>query len=143
MNPSRPLSLTLVAWIFILLAASSAWQIISQLCHGRLFLNFGVLFVFIGRGLLQLRPRARDWALAIVFLFWFVLVLCLFFGLFGASVFWSGKAATGWEKAGILLGSGLFYGSILAWMTRVLTRQDIVDLFHPPLPPLTETDFFR
>jgi hypothetical protein len=67
----RPGSLIAVAWIFIAVGILSAIDIIWSLYNRRLSLNLGVLFFFIGHGLLRLSPVARLWALIFI---WFQLI---------------------------------------------------------------------
>jgi hypothetical protein len=63
MRTRIPTQLKLVAWIFILGGISAAIEILIEASNGRANLNFGILGVFIGIGLLRLRPGWRTLAL--------------------------------------------------------------------------------
>ena len=131
MTPKRPLALTIIAWLFIIAGVFSAWDLVSHIWQGHLSLNLGVLFIFLGRGLLRLRPVARDWALGVVVLGWIVLaVVVVTTGVFGAGEvrFWD-VVVTGWRRVLAVFGFSIIWGALLAWMTRVLLRQGVKDLF--------------
>jgi hypothetical protein len=131
MSKIRPLSITILAWVFIIAGAYSIWDVVSGLWQHRLPLNFGVLFVFLGRGLLRLRPAALSWALALTVLGWICLAvafICLLCGL--GDVRFGHEIVTGARRLFIVIGGAVIYGAFLTWVTRVVTRRDIVDLFH-------------
>lgn len=130
MNTKRPLPLTIVAWLFIIAGIFSAWEMVSGLWQGRLSLNLGVLFIFLGRGLLRLRPAAHTWALGVVVLGWLLLVVVVITGgIFNYGVVRFGDTiVTGWQRLLTLLGFVVIYGALLAWVTRVLVRHQ--DLFR-------------
>ena len=133
MTKVRPSSLTIVAWLFIISGGFSAYDIISGLWQQRVSLNFGVLFIFIGGGLLKLRPAAHSWALAMVVLAWFILavaVICSFCGL--GTVRIGHEEVTGGHRYLAIIGIAVLFGTLLAWMSRVLTSRDVVELFHWP-----------
>src|SRR5437762_3541841 len=60
-----PASLKIVAWLFILFGISSAIEIVVAIFQGRLSFNFGVVGIFVGRGLLRLQPGWRTCALVL------------------------------------------------------------------------------
>src|SRR5438045_1409366 len=64
-KPKLPASVIAVAWLFIAIAILSAIDIIVSVFFQHLSLNFGVLFIFIGRGLLNRSNTARLWALTL------------------------------------------------------------------------------
>jgi len=131
MSKIRPLSITILAWLFIIAGSFSIWDVVSGLWQHRLSLNFGVLFVFLGRGLLRLRPAALSWALAITVLGWVCLAVALICVLCGlGDVRFGPEIITGARRLLIVIGGAVIYGAFLTWVTRVVTRRDIVDLFH-------------
>lgn len=125
----RPVSITIIAWLFIIVGLLSAWDIISGFWEKRISLNFGVLFIFLGRGLLRLQPAALTWALAITFLGWIGLAVFMIISLFG-EVRFGNEVLTGAPRLFVLLGFAIIYGAILTWMTVVLRRKEIEDLFR-------------
>jgi cytochrome c oxidase subunit IV len=136
MNDTQPIptSLKVVAALFILSGISSLIEIIVSLLNGQLSLNFGVLGLFIGRGLLRLGPTSRTWALVFT---WFALVITpvaaliflnnagpLDFKLFGINL---GQVP---QAAGVIAAVAFFL--VVLWQYRVLTRPDIRALFRVP-----------
>ena len=65
-NP-LPLSLRVVAWLAILFGIGSVVDVVVGLFHGRLSLNFGVLQIPAGFGLLRLN---RAWRRFVLFFLW-------------------------------------------------------------------------
>jgi hypothetical protein len=132
MNTKRPLPLSIVAWLFIIAGVFSVWDLASQLWYGWFSLNTGVLFIFLGRGLLRLRPAAHTWALVVVVLGWVLLaVVIIACGIFDSGVVRFGDTVvTGWQRQLTLLGIVTIYGALLAWVTRILLRDEIEDMFR-------------
>lgn len=136
MNASQPIptSLKVVAALFILTGISSLIEILVSLQHHRISLNFGILGLFIGPGLLRCSPTWRAWALACTWialagipLAGLIFLLApgpLHFRLFGQDV---GDAP---KVAGVALLIPAFL--IALWQYRVLTRPDVHALFRPP-----------
>ena len=62
-----PLSLKIAAWIFIIEGIFAIIDVITAIVQQRISINFGVLYLFIGIGLLKL--RRGWWICAILFLF--------------------------------------------------------------------------
>lgn len=78
MKTRTPIQLKLVAWIFILGGISAAIEILIDASNGRTNLNFGVIGVFIGIGLLRLRAGWRTLALILLLItLAFIPVLCV------------------------------------------------------------------
>jgi hypothetical protein len=131
MRTRIPIPLKLVGWIFILGGISAAIEILIDASNGRTNLNFGVLGVFIGIGLLRLRTGWRTLALvllviALVFIpILSVLALStpgnLSFNIFGQKV-----AALSPPMFLILL--AVFF-VFTFWQFRVLLRPDVRALF--------------
>lgn len=70
-NAGIPTSLKIVALIFIFSGLYSTWNILDAASKGTLSLNFGVLNLFAGMGLLKLNRECRIFALIIL---WIVMV---------------------------------------------------------------------
>jgi hypothetical protein len=134
---SIPTSLKVVAALFILSGISSLIEIIVSLLHGHISINFGVLGLFIGAGLLRLNPTWRTWALVftwialvgapLVGLIFLIVPGSLDFELFGQPVGHAPKAA------GVAVAVVVFL--VALWQSRVLTRPGVRALFRPPPPP--------
>ena len=70
-NESAPTSLTIVAWFFILGGVCSVIEVIVSLIHSHIDLNFGVLGLFIGSGLLRF---SRGWRTCALVFLWIALI---------------------------------------------------------------------
>ena len=127
-----PRSLKIVAALFVLSGVLSALGVLVSLAHGHVRLNLGVLCIFVGYGLLRLRPGWRTWALVftwITLLVAPVLVLLVLFGHCPAyfSVFGQRVGSAPPELAAV---AGVCFFAFGVWQYRVLTRPDVVRLFH-------------
>lgn len=128
----RPLSLLLVAVIFILAGLGALWEMVSALFGSAVDINFGVLALFAGIGLLRLRPRWRICALVFV---WFLFAVVLF--LVGALIFAPdsveltlfGMQSTGAQSPLVAWLSMALFGAFVSWIYHVLTRHDVRRLF--------------
>ena len=122
-----PTSLKIVAILFILGGVSAAIQMVTAFAHGKVILNFGVLELFVGPGLLALRPGWRTCALVDL---WAAMILVpisgflmlshsgnLDFGLTGRKVGDLPKAV------GLAMIAVMFALSVRKY--RVLTRPDV------------------
>jgi hypothetical protein len=131
---SVPLSLKIVAALFVLGGISSIIEVITSLTQGTLNLNFGVLGLFIGIGLLRL---SRPWRTCALVFLWIAMIgiplIAIFFmiasgpldfTLFGQKV---GQASKG---LGILLAIVVF--ALAVWQYWVLTRPEVRKLFRVP-----------
>ena len=129
-----PTSLRVVSFLFILGGVLSTIEVIGSLMLGNLNINFGVLALFIGPGLLRLSQGWRTCAL--VFL-WIAIIaipiIAILFmttsgpldvKLFGQKV---GRAP---KELGISLAGLMFL--LAVWEYRVLTRPDVRRLFGMP-----------
>lgn len=126
-----PLSLKIVAALFILGGISSIVDVITSLTQGNLNLNFGVLGLLVGIGLLRF---SRGWRTCALVFLWIALI-CLplvalvFLFLAGAvnyTIFWQ-NMGEGSRWLGVALAAVLFV--VVLWQYRVLTRPDIRNLF--------------
>jgi hypothetical protein len=129
-----PASLRVVAFLFILGGVFSLIEVIVSLMHSYININFGVLGLFIGPGLLRL---SRGWRTCALVLLWIAMigiaiVAVLFmtisgpldFKLFGQKV---GHAS---KELGLVLAAVVF--ALALWQYRVLTRSDVRRLFGLP-----------
>ena len=131
-SEDSPFALKVVAWLFILMGIFAVIQIVAMLMHNHVDLNFGVLGLWIGPGLLRHR---RGWrTCALVF---------LWIGLIGIPLFMLlslGRSSLDFKVFGIPMGRiptvlGLclvapFFFLIL-WQYRVLINPHIRRLFYP------------
>jgi hypothetical protein len=129
-----PTSLKVVAILFVLGGAFSLVEVVVSLMHGNVNMNFGVLGLFIGPGLLRLR---RGWrTCALVF---------LWIGIIGAPIvavifittsrpldlaIFDHKVGHASKEFGIAIAALLF--GLAVWQYRVLTRPDVCALFGGP-----------
>jgi hypothetical protein len=126
-----PISLKIVAVLFILSGISCVVEIVVALMYNRIDINFGVLSLFIGGGLMRL---SRGWRTCALFFLWIGLILTptiaamfilasrpLDFTVFGQQVGTIPK-----ELGAGLAAIGFF---LVLWQYRVLTRPDIRRLF--------------
>ena len=130
-NRAAPVSLKIVAGLFILIGICAAIETVISLMHNSANINFGVLGFLIGPGLLRF---SRDWRTCALFFLWIVLIGVPVFALllmvqhapldlkvFGQKV---GEAP---KELG--LGAALVGFLLALWQYRVLTRPDIRKLF--------------
>jgi len=130
---SRPLSLIIVAGLFILVGAEAAWQTIAKSSPGHLFINPLLLSIFVGIGLFRL---GRVWRYIALTGIWFLIVMCAI--NFVAPLMFPANQdiytlAAFWSAMPVLI-NGTNWGFILAllllgWMRWVLARKDVYDLF--------------
>jgi len=128
----RPLSLVIVAVLFILAGVAAAWDVVSSLFHSRVSFNFCVLMLFAGIGLLRFKRGWRTCALAFVWVFFagaFLGLGVLIFspeswtiGLFGSESTAAQRPVIPWLFLICLILLSL-------WVYRTLTRRDIRRLF--------------
>ena len=132
MNQSIPISLKIVAWLFIISGVSAAIEIVVSLMNNHINLNFGVLGIFIGIGLFNLRDGWRICGLVFIWiaiiLMPIVFLIMLFssgpldFSVFGQKVGHVGK--------GVIIIPGLLFYALILWERWVLSRSDIKGLFQ-------------
>ena len=126
------MSLTIVAILFILGGISAAIEIIVSLVHSHVNLNFGVLGIFIGRGLLKL---SRGWRTCALVFTWIALIgipliALLFISARGQLDFKVLGQTVGHTSKGFgLLVAGIA-SAVALWQYRVLTRPDVNELFQ-------------
>ena len=126
-----PLALKIVAVLFILGGIFAVIEVIVSLMNNRININFGVLGIFIGFGLLRLSQGWRTCALVFTWIGLIVIPIIgilflshsgpLDFSLFGQKV---GHAS---RELGVGMVVVLFVYTV--WQYRVLTREDVRYLF--------------
>ena len=130
-RPSLPPSLRAVAYFTILVGIGTALTIIADLFHDRLNLNFAVLEIPAGFGLLRLSRGWRTFTLCMVctgILAFAVLALLLLFSPGMTSITVNGASLPHWDRRLLMAASVLALG-VQIWEYRVLTRPDIRRLF--------------
>ena len=130
-NRQIPTSLKVVAILFILGGISAVIEVLVSLAHSHLNINFGVLGLFIGPGLLALRPGWRTCALVFLWIAMIGIPIIaivmlghsgpLDFKVLGQNV---GHAS---KELGLAIAVILFL--LALWQYRVLTRPDVRRLF--------------
>lgn len=133
--PAIPSALKIVAWLFIIGGICAVIEVVVALTQNRISINFGVLGLFIGPGLLKLR---RGWRTCALVFLWIGLIAFPIIFLLGLS----GTIPAYFEVFGIKLaripswwvsvGSIPFF-LLVFWEYRVLTRPGVRALFG--LPP--------
>ena len=126
-----PVALRVLAWLFVITGVWAIADTIVGAFNHRYILNFGVLGLIIGIGLLRLAPAARAWALVLSY---FTLVsaaaVAVFvvlapgegeFSVFGKSF---GEAP---RSAGVALAVVAIL--VALWQIRVLTKGEVRELF--------------
>lgn len=132
MKPKAPISLKIVAWLFIFSGVCAAIEIFVSLINSHINLNFGVLGIFIGMGLLDFRDGWRICGLVFI---WIGLILgpIIFLVMLSASgpldlnVF--GQKVGHVSKGAIIIPVFAIY-SLLLWKRWVLSRVDIKTMFQ-------------
>jgi hypothetical protein len=131
MSPSQiPGDLRAVAWVFVAFGILAAIEIIVALTQNRVSINFGVLGIFVGRGLLRVRPGWRTCGLVFI---WIALIGAPLFALgsfctrgvvrFNSHVIGGAEG----KIIALLLCGGIFL--LHVWEYSVLTRPDVRRLF--------------
>ncbi len=111
-----PVSLKVVAWLFIIWGIYSVIRVVVVFNHGAIYVNLGVLGLFIGPGLLKLRPAWRTCALVF-----------LWIGLIAISI----AILASLSRPGTLVLCVVYFLLVL-WQYSVLTRPEIRALFGLP-----------
>src|SRR5262249_21921903 len=129
-----PTSLKIVAFLFILGGILALTEAIVSLTYGQIYLNFAVLGLFIGPGLLRL---SRGWRTCALVFLWIALIgapvvavlLISASGPFDLKLF-------GQQVGDVSKGFGVAFIAVMFvlawWQYRVLTRADVRRLFGLP-----------
>jgi hypothetical protein len=129
-----PTSLKVVAFLFFLGGIFALIEVVVSLAHGKLNLNFGLLGLFIGPGLLRF---SRGWRTCALVLLWIAMIgipiVAIFFmfasgpidfKVFGQKVGHASKGLT------TVFAAVMFVLEV--WQYRVLTSQHVRRLFGVP-----------
>jgi hypothetical protein len=130
--------LVVVAVLFITAGAFALLEVLVSLVNGELDLNFGVIALLVGPGLLRL---SRGWRTCALVLLWVSLIgLPIFSVLFLAHGGPLDFSLFGQKVGEVSVLHGLAFGAVLfaltQWQYRVLTRPDVRRLFEPAAPTL-------
>jgi len=139
-----PISLKIVAWLFIFFGVCSVIEIIVSLLHNNININLGVLGLFIGPGLLRL---SRGWRTCALVFIWIALIGLPVFALLAltargpADLKLFGQLIGHAPKELALVGTAVLF-LLALWEYRVLTRPDVRGLFGlvPGQPPAQGAD---
>jgi hypothetical protein len=126
----QPISLIVVAALFILIGAGAVWDIASDLVRGRVDLDLTAISLFIGIGLLRRQERWRRCALLVITMGFALVVLFTGVGLsvVGRLTAFGHEFAAA-DRSWDVLGVALVTTSVLGWMHWVLTLRSIRQLF--------------
>lgn len=127
----RPASLLAVAALFLLVGLYALWDMATGTSRDGLTLNFGVVGLAIGPGLLSLRPAWRRAALAClgiaVAVVAFAALLLMFAGNVRIDLLGRVVDGSAHRPIGLLAAAGAV--AVIAWAWAVLAREDIRRLF--------------
>lgn len=141
----RPVSLLIVAILFLIGGSLAVWEVVDSLMHDRISVNLAVCLLFVGVGLLKLKASSRWWAIAWI-VFGYLLCAILLYGYFLLGDFNALQVITGKNELQgplrFILGSSipLAFALMLFWMHHTLRRPDIVALFQKPETQDGESD---
>lgn len=110
----------------------AAWEVIYDLFHSHVNLNFTVLMFPVGIGLLKGRASSRGWAKFWIGLFSLVLGgLLVFYPFFGDSysVNWFDEELTGFLRHATAVGVPIIFLLIATWMWRSLSLPSVAPFF--------------
>lgn len=131
MEQNIPVSLKIVAWLYIITGISAGIDIMGSLTSDRPVANLVVIHFFAGVGLLKLRADWRTYSLVVI---WLSLINTLqaFCEMLSATVSIDfvlfGKKVGNFSKpTSLIFGAAIF--TLIIWVYRVLTRPDVKELF--------------
>ncbi|MCP4645338.1 MAG: hypothetical protein GY851_33150 [bacterium] len=130
-RPQIPTPLKVVAYLFILGGVLAVLEVLMALLHSSINLNFGVLGLFVGPGLLRL---SRGWRTCGLVLIWIgmvgiAIVGVLMLGYSGPIDFTLFGAKVGYVPKGVGVVMCMLLFGLLVWEYYVLTRPDVRRLF--------------
>jgi hypothetical protein len=131
MKQNIPVSLKIVAWLFIITGIFAGINILGSLTSDRPVANLVVIHLFAGVGLLKLRADWRTYSLVVI---WLSLINTLqaFDEVLSATVpidfvLFGRKVGDFSKPISLIFGAAIFI--LLIWAYRVLTRPDVKELF--------------
>ena len=127
----NPISLNIVAAIFLFFGVVSVLLMVESLVRGTFYFNIGFMCLPVAWGLSRRRPVWRMLAMIVITIgmvsVWIVGALVLL-GHESLALRWRGETFLETSKwAGVLVLGGMFVA--LFWMYRILIRRDIKQLF--------------
>jgi hypothetical protein len=128
----RPASLKIVAFLFIVSGFASAWDGSSGLSHGRINLDFGILALFVGIGLLGFKRGWRTCALGMVWLSFLFTALALGKLIIlpeSVMIRWGDLHSTAAQRPIMVWVLVTAFNLLVAWVYWVLTHRDVRRLF--------------
>ena len=131
MNKDIPTSLIVVAWLFIIGGTHSLIEMLYSLTTNHININFSVINIFAGIGLLKLRSGWRTYSLVVTWLVLIISPLALLWLLAKASpldLHLFGQKVDSISTSSVLIFYSIIY-AIEIWKYRVLIRPDIKELF--------------
>ena len=129
---NKPVSLVIVAWIYIVAGLLACLDILIGLFSGRIHINLGALCLFAGIGLIRLQNGWRICALVFIWLLFAVIGLLILFGIFSpqsVSVTVFSDVSNAANRPIIFLLMIILVLVPSYWIYRVLTRPDVKLLF--------------
>ena len=126
------MSLIVIAVLFLLSGIYQAIDVCVSLAHSKLSFNFGVLGIFVCFGLLRF---SSGWRICALIFIWFGIVAALVFGVIllrnqsPVPVSFFGHTF-GFSSPALALFAAFLFLISYGWQYRVLTREDVVRLFH-------------
>ena len=128
----RPTRITFIGILFIVGGGLAAWEILADLFRNRVNLNFGVLMLPVGIGLLNGKASSRKWAKFWIGLFSVVIGgFLIFYPFFGNSysVSWFDNELTGFPRHVMAVGFPIVVPLVARWMWRSLSLPAVAPFF--------------
>ncbi len=136
-----PARVALIGLLFIAAGCLACLEMFANLMRSRLILNFGVLMLPVGFGLLRGRSSSRRWAKCWVGLMAFAsaMILVIYPAAGDAAVVkWNGWEPEGMARHAVAMGSGVV-GLLVAWaLWRGLSSRSVADFFDDHKPDEAE-----
>lgn len=132
MDTQVPISVKIVAWLFFFSGIAAAIEILISLRDNHININFGVLGIFIGLGILNLREGWRVCSLVFIWLglVGLPIVILLMLSQSGPFDFNLFGQKRGEVSKGVIVLTAVPLYALLIWEHWVLTRQDVKTLFR-------------
>jgi hypothetical protein len=127
-----PTALSIVAYLFLVFGVLTAIDMIFRLTRGEIYLDAGILGIWIFAGLRRYSRGWRTCALVVIWIAFIVLPLAIVYALFEGGpahleVF--GQRVASVSPGWVVVVAALFF-PLEIWQYRVLTRPDIYRLFY-------------
>lgn len=137
----NPTSLRVVAGLFVFSGVCAVIEVIVSLLHSHINLNFTVLCLWIGPGLLRHNRTWRTWALVFLWIGLIAIpVFCIIALERGALDFKLLGVPIGQVPTALGLAVAVVFFLVTLWEYKVLTRPDIRQLFERNSEPSLRGD---